>query len=102
MTALLLFCKKVFILVCSNSAKGEAFCGMLFYDEGKFFKKYMFFKTLFTYLRLWWVFMRGLFSSCSEWELLSSCGARASHCGGFSCGARALGHTGFSSYGTQT
>ena len=46
--------------------------------------------------------LRGLFSSCSEWELLSSCGARASHCGGLSCGARTLGHTGFGSYGTQT
>ena len=32
------------------------------------------------------------FSSCGEWGLLFSCGARASHCGGFSCcGARALG-----------
>ena len=26
-----------------------------------------------------------LFSSCSEWEPLSSCGAQASRCGGFSC-----------------
>ena len=32
------------------------------------------------------------FSSCGKWELLSSCGARASHRRGFSCcGARALG-----------
>ena len=32
------------------------------------------------------------FSSCSEQGLLSSCGMRASHCGGFSCyGAQALG-----------
>ena len=32
------------------------------------------------------------FSSCSEQGLLSSCGTRASHCGGFSCyGAQALG-----------
>ena len=31
------------------------------------------------------------FSSCSEWGLLSTCGAQASHCSGFSCcGARAL------------
>ena len=38
------------------------------------------------------------FSSCSEWGLLSSCGAQSSHCGGFSCyRAQALGHTGFSS-----
>ena len=32
------------------------------------------------------------FSSCGEWGLLSSCGTRASHCGGFSChGAWVLG-----------
>ena len=32
------------------------------------------------------------FSSCGKWELLSSCGARASHRRGFSCcGAWALG-----------
>ena len=32
------------------------------------------------------------FSSCGEWELLFVAGARASHCGGFSCcGARAVG-----------
>ena len=38
----------------------------------------------------------GLFSSCSEWGLLSRSGAWASHCGGFSCcGAQALGQEGF-------
>ena len=43
------------------------------------------------------------FSSCNEWELLSSCGACASHFGGFSCcRAQALGHTGFSSCATWT
>ena len=31
------------------------------------------------------------FSSCIEQELLSRCGAQASHCHGFSCGAQALG-----------
>ena len=32
------------------------------------------------------------FSSCGEWGLFFCCGARASHCGGFSCcGAQALG-----------
>ena len=31
------------------------------------------------------------FSSCDEQRLLSSCGAWASHCSGFSCGAWALG-----------
>ena len=36
--------------------------------------------------------LRGLFSSCSEQGLLSSCGVRASHFGGFSCcRAQALG-----------
>ena len=34
----------------------------------------------------------GFFSSCGEWGLLSSCGARASHCAGFShCRAQAPG-----------
>ena len=43
----------------------------------------------------------GVFSSCDKWRLLSSCGARASHCGGFSCcGARALGLAGFSNCGS--
>ena len=41
-----------------------------------------------------------LFSSCSEQGLLSSWGAWASHCGGFSCcRAQALGLSGFSSCG---
>ena len=38
-----------------------------------------------------------LFSSCRQQGLLSSCGAQASHWGGFSCGARALGSMSFSS-----
>ena len=43
----------------------------------------------------------GGFSSCDKWRLLSSCGAWASHCGGFSCcGARALGLAGFSNCGS--
>ena len=38
---------------------------------------------------------RGLFSSCGEWGLLSSCGAQTSHCSGFSCcRARDLGCVG--------
>ena len=45
----------------------------------------------------------GFFSSCSEQGLLSSCSVMASHCGGFSCcRAWALGHVGFSSYGSWT
>ena len=39
--------------------------------------------------------LQGLFSSCGKWDLLSSCSAQASHCGGSSRGgAWALGHTG--------
>ena len=46
------------------------------------------------------MFLHGLFSSCGEQGLLSSCGAWASHCGGFSCcGARILECTGCSSCG---
>ena len=40
------------------------------------------------------------FSICRELGLLSSRGAEASRCGSFSCGARALGHMGFSSCGS--
>ena len=37
---------------------------------------------------------RRAFSSCGEWGLLSRCGARVSHCGGFSRRARAPGRVG--------
>ena len=52
---------------------------------------------------LWWVFIAAwIFSSCGKQGLLSSCNVQASHCGGISCGrVQALGHVGFSSYGTQ-
>ena len=55
------------------------------------FHKY---SEVFIYLRLHWVLIAacGLFSSCGEQGLLSSCGMQASLCGGFSCcGAQALG-----------
>ena len=55
------------------------------------------------YFWLHWVFLavHRLFTSCGEQGLLSSCGARASHCSGFSSGgARALGRLGFSSAGS--
>ena len=43
----------------------------------------------------------GFFSSCREWGLLASCGAWASHCGGFSrCRAQALECVGFGSCGS--
>ena len=44
--------------------------------------------------------VHGLLSSCRKLGLLSSCGSWASHSGGFSCKAWALGHGGFSSCGT--
>ena len=40
-------------------------------------------------------------SSCGEQGPLSSCGAWASHAGGFSCGASALECMGFSGCGIQ-
>ena len=40
------------------------------------------------------------FSTCGEWGLPASYGARASHCSGFPCEPQALGHVGFSSCGT--
>ena len=51
---------------------------------------------IFIYLWLCWVFTDvQTSSSFDEQGLLSSCGVRASHCGGLSCcGARALGHVG--------
>ena len=49
----------------------------------------------FLYFGLCWVFVvAGLFSSCSSWELLSSCGAWASPWGDLSRWAQALGHRG--------
>ena len=43
--------------------------------------------NLFIYLWLCWLLLLcGLFSSCGEWGLLSSCRVQAFHCGGsFSC-----------------
>ena len=70
-------------------------------DDDMYFKNF----CLFIYLSL---AVLGLhchmwaFSSCSGWEILSGCGAWASHCRGFSrCRARAPGHTGISSFSTQ-
>ena len=55
------------------------------------------------YFWLCWVFIAALdFLQFSEWRLLSSCGAQASHRGGLSCcRARALGHVGFSGCNKQ-
>ena len=44
----------------------------------------------------------GLFSSCSDQGLLSSCCVWTSHCSDFSCfGTQALGQAGFSSCGSR-
>ena len=58
-------------------------------------------KNNFIYFWWCWVFavLRAL-STCSEWGLLSSYGARASHFSGLTCGTQALGLAGLSSCGT--
>ena len=56
---------------------------------------------LFIYCLCWVFVAEWLFSSCGEQGLLSSCGAQASHCGGFSCEARAPGCSAFSSCSSQ-
>lgn len=63
-----------------------------------------FFKTIhsFVYFRLHRIFIAILRLSSCEWGLLSGCGVKASHSGGFSCcRALAVGHAGFSSCGSQ-
>ena len=42
------------------------------------------------------------FSLVEASEVPSSCNAQVSHCSGFSCGAGALGHLGFSSFSSQS
>ena len=65
-------------------------CELPFYFINSFFKKIF-------YLLLFWLCESSLLH-----RLFSSCGAWASHCGGFSCGgAEALGCTGFSIMGAQ-
>ena len=51
-----------------------------------------FFLNDFIYLFLAWSsLLCGLFSSCGEQGLISSCNAQASHCSSFSCGVQTLG-----------
>ena len=57
---------------------------------------------LFIFVRVGSLLYEGFFSSCGEWGLLSSCGARAAHCGGFSsCRAWPFELAGFSSTWAQ-
>ena len=56
---------------------------------------------MFVYFWLYWVFVAALrFSLISESRDYSNCSVQAPSCSGFSCGAKALGHTVFSSCGT--
>ena len=58
---------------------------------------------LFVVLSYWVCDAAQAFSGCGGWELLFSCGAWVSHCGGFSCcGALSLGCLGFRSCSTWT
>ena len=65
-------------------------------------------KKKITWFWLCWVFIAA-WVSCGEWGRLSSCGVRASHCGGFSCcgawvlsaRASAVAARGLSSCGAQ-
>ena len=62
-----------------------------------------FLKNIFNYFFIFGcvgsVLLGGLFFSCSQWGLLSSCSAQASHCAGFSCcWAWAPGHAGSSGW----
>ena len=51
----------------------------------------------------WPLLLLGLFSSCGEQRVFSSCGAQASYCGGFSCcRSWALRCVGFSHLGSWT
>ena len=59
-----------------------------------------FFFNLFIFGCAWSLLLHGLFSSCGEWEQLSSYSVQASHCDGFSCEARAPEHR-LTSRGTQ-
>ena len=70
-----------------------------------FFKHYYFFNNL-IYLFYFGCarssLLGGLFSSCSDQGLLSSCCVWTSHCSDFSCfGTQALGQAGFSSCGSR-
>jgi len=67
--------------------KSEASCELFSRTERIFFTSFLF-KLIFKIYLLIFVWAGSsllceLFSSCSTWGLLSSCGAQASHCNGF-------------------
>ena len=53
----------------------------LFYTSVSLLLSRSFLEELLIYFCLWWILLSGMwaFSSCGEWELLSSCSAQASH-----------------------
>ena len=70
---------------------------MVFYDQWSL-KIYLFIYLFLTVLGLHCCTQA--FFICREWDLLSTCGGRTSHCSDFSCWVtHALGHAGFSSCG---
>ena len=86
--------------------KSKASCELFSRTERIFFT-YFLSKLIFKFY-LFILFWAGssllceLFSSCSKWGLLSSCGAQASHCNGFFFYYKwALRHPGFSGCGCQ-
>ena len=67
-----------------------------------FFLFLFFIIYLFSFSSTGSLLLPGLFSGCESRGLLSSCSARASQCGGFSCGGAGVpGCSGFSSCSTQ-
>ena len=79
------------VLVCLAGIRGRGFHSVLF----------LFLKYAFIYLSIYFGCDTATFLNYREQELLSSCGAQASQCGGFSCcRARALESVGFSSCGS--
>ena len=76
---------------CPNVSLGAAEAEVLYYYYFVFVNLFIWHvhTTLFTMFG-WagsWLLHAGFFSSCGHQGLLSSCRARASHCGGFSCGS---------------
>ena len=74
--------------------RGQTPPGILLSAGGSSPKGLDFIFKIFIHFWLCWVFAApfGLFSSCGNQGLLSSCGAWSSHCNGFSCcGAWTLG-----------
>ena len=101
---LMIFCS--FLSLFSFWEPSDAYTGLFWWcpiDPLSYLNSFFFFiflnlKKNFNFIYFLFLAALGLhccmqaFSSCSEWELTLRCGARASHCSGFSCcRAQALG-----------